>query len=134
MSVEGTGTHQLGFWRVPIMLVVQICILIKVGIKNGHLDLHNLVYPVAKLGAAKQLEHIDVEERPYVQSLILRETGLEKFGTYAAKGCLCKTSENRVVTIYDVVFPGQCLFCICTTTGCCLVRIYGSHEWEPVNY
>jgi hypothetical protein len=44
------------------MLVVQMCILIKVGIKNGHLDHHNLVYPVAKLGAANQLEHIDVEE------------------------------------------------------------------------
>jgi len=99
------------------MLVVQMCIMIKVGIKNGHVDLHNLVYPVAKLGAAKQLEHIDVEERPYVQSLILRETGLEKFGTNAAEGCLCETSVNRIGTIYDMVFPGQCLFRICTTTG-----------------
>jgi hypothetical protein len=71
----------MDFGEFRIMIVVQMCILIKVGIRNWHLDLHNLVYPVAKLGAAKQLEHIDVEERPYVQSLILRETGLEKFGS-----------------------------------------------------
>ena len=111
-----------------------MCLLIKVGIKNGHVDFHNLVYPVANLGAAKQLEHIDVEERPYVLSLIVKETGLDKFGTNAAKGCLCETSENRVGNIYDVVFPGQCLFCHCTTTGRCLVKIYGSHEWIPLTY
>ena len=116
------------------MLVVQMCVMIKVGIKNGHVDLHNLVYPVATLGAAKQLEHIDVEERPYVQSLILRETGLEKFGKNSAEGNLCETSESRVGTIYDVVFIGQCLFHPCTTTGCCRVKIYGSHEWVPITY
>ena len=56
------GHDDLDFGEFRLMLVVQMCTLIKVGIKNGHIDLHNLVYPVAKLGAAKQLAHIDVEE------------------------------------------------------------------------
>jgi len=128
------GHTNLDFGEFQIMLVVQMCLLIKVGIKNGHVDFHNLVYPVANLGASKQLEHIDVEERPYVLSLIVKETGLDKFGTNAAEGCLCKTSENRVGNIYDVVFPGQCLFCHCATTGRCLVKIYGSNEWTPLTY
>ena len=128
------GHDDLDFGEFRLMLVVQMCTLIKVGIKNGHLDLHNLVYPVAKLGAAKQLAHIDVEERPYVQSLITRETGLHQFGTNAAEGCLCETSDNRIGTIHDIVFPEQCLFCHCLTTGQCLVKLYGSHEWVPIIY
>jgi len=128
------GLSNLDFGEFRIMLLVQMCLLIKVGIKNGHVDLNNIVYPVADLGASKQLEHIDVEERPYVLSLIIREMGLEKFGTNAAEGCLCETSENRVGKIFDVVFPGMCLFCICFTTGCCLVKTYGSHEWIPLMY
>ena len=49
------------------MMLVQMCVLIRVGIKKGHVDLHNLVYPVSGLGAARQLEHIkDPEDRRYV--------------------------------------------------------------------
>jgi hypothetical protein len=72
------------------MLVVQMCLLIKVGIKNGNVNFHNLVYPVANLGAAKQLEHIDVEERPYVLSLIVKETGWTSSEQMPPKGVCAK--------------------------------------------
>jgi hypothetical protein len=61
---------------------------------TGHKDLHNLVYPVSSLGAAKQLKHILPENRPYVLNLILKEMGLEEYGTNAVEGSLCKTSED----------------------------------------
>jgi hypothetical protein len=69
-----------------------------------------------------------MEERPYVLNLITRETGLQQFGKNDAKGCLCERSDKHIGTIYDVVFPGQCPFCHCTTTGQCLVKFCGSYE------
>jgi len=56
------GFHNFNFGEFCIMLAVQICCLAKV-VVCGHKDLHNLVYPVSKLGAARQLGHIDEHER-----------------------------------------------------------------------
>lgn len=117
------------------MMLVQMCVLIRVGIKKGHVDLHNLVYPVSDLGAAEQLKHIkDPEDRQYVVYHVVQQTGLEQFGTNAAEGSLCETSEKRYRHIFDVFFPGQCLFAICTTTGRHFVKFYGSAEWVPLTY
>jgi hypothetical protein len=44
----------------------MICIQICCNIVEGHKDLHNLVYSVASLGAAVQLEHIFPSKRHYV--------------------------------------------------------------------
>jgi hypothetical protein len=87
------GLTKLDFVEFWIVIVVQICCLIKVEI-TGHADLHNLVYPVASLGAAKQLVHVDHHDRPYFLSIIIYETGLEDFGTNAREGCLCKFWES----------------------------------------
>jgi hypothetical protein len=117
------------------MMLVQMCVLIRVGIKKGHVDLHNLVYPVSGLGAAEQLKHIkDPEDRQYVVEHIVKQTGLEEFGTNAAEGCLCETSDKRYTHIFDVFMKGQCLFAMCTTTGQHLVKLYGSSEWVPIVY
>ena len=110
------------------MIIVQICCLIKVGI-TGHADLHNLVYPVSSLGAAKQLKDVTPEDRPYVLHLILKEVGLTEYGTNAAEGSLCKTSEGRVGKIFDHVFPGQMLFCH-APDGKNLLKRYSSGVWE----
>ena len=53
-----------------------------------------VVYPVSSLGAAKQLKHILPENRPYVLNLVLKEMGLEEYGTNAVEGSLCETSER----------------------------------------
>lgn len=118
-----------------LMMLVQMCVLIRVGIKKGHVDLHNLVYPVSGLGAARQLEHIkDPEDRQYVVEHIVKQTGLEEFGTNAAEGSLCETSDKWYTHIFDVFMKGQCLFAMCTTTGRHLVKFYGSSEWVPIVY
>jgi hypothetical protein len=78
------------------MLVIQICVMAGI-IVRGHKDLHNLVYPVAKLGAAKQLEHIFTHECLMVFKRIVTEFGMDGYGTDTAEGMLCKTSEEHVV-------------------------------------
>jgi len=93
------------FW---LMLVVQICCLVKVIVK-GHKDLHNLVYPVASLGAAAQLSHVHASERPDILDLIVRENGLKDYGRNSAEGSLCKMSEKRIGKIFDYMFLGQLL-------------------------
>lgn len=103
------GHTKLDLAEFRIMIIVQLCCLIKVGIE-GHKDLHNLVYPVKSLGAAKQLEHVHPDNRQYVLHLILKETSLEEHGTNAAEGSLCETSEKRVGNIFDHVFQGQMIF------------------------
>lgn len=129
------GHTDLDLAEFRLMVLVQMCVLIGVGIKKGHVGLHNLVYPVAGLGAAEQLKHIeDPEDRQYVVDHIVKQTGLEQFGTNAAEGCLCETSEKRYRHIFDVFCRGQCLFAICTTTGRNLVKFYGSAEWVPLVY
>jgi hypothetical protein len=87
------GYNKLDLAEFCIMIIVQICCHIKVGITE-HKDLHNMVYPVSSLGAAKQLKHILPENRPYVLNLILKEMGLEEYGTNTVEGSLCKTSED----------------------------------------
>jgi hypothetical protein len=58
------GLAKLDFAEFRIMISVLICCLAKV-VVNGHRNLNNLVYPVGKLGAAKQLSHLkNVGKRP----------------------------------------------------------------------
>jgi hypothetical protein len=120
--------NKLDLAEFCIMIVMQICYLIKVGI-TGHKDLHNLVFPVLSLGAAKQLKHVLPENRPYILNLILKEMGLEEYGTNTAEGSLCETSEDRVRNIFDHVFPGQMQFCH-GPNGKNLLKHYGSNDWK----
>jgi hypothetical protein len=57
------GYNKLDLAEFCIMIIVQICCPIKVGI-TGHKDLHNLVYPVSSLGwCSKAVEaHIAREQ------------------------------------------------------------------------
>jgi len=127
------GHKDLDLGEFRLMMLVQMCVLIRVGIKKGHVDLHNLVYPVATLGAAKQLEHIkDPVDRQFVVDHIVQQTGLEEYGTNAGEGALCETSEKRQTHIVDAFFYGQCLFGISTTTGQHFVKFFGSSEWVPL--
>ena len=111
------------------MIAVQICCLGKVMVK-GHLNLNNLVYPVASLGAAGQLSHLkDKSERPEILNTIICEMEVEEYGTNAAEGLLCETSEGRVGNIFDYVFYGQMLFRI-SKEGKNLLKQFGSITWE----
>lgn len=93
-----------------MLIAVQICCLGKVVVK-GHPNLNNLVYPVASLGAARQLSHLkDKSERLEILNTIICEMKVEEYGTNAAEGLLCEMSEGRVGNIFDYVFYGQTLF------------------------
>lgn len=122
---KGFKNFEIGEFR--IMIILQICCHAKVGI-TGHKDLLSLVYPVSKLGAAEQLNHVNAGDRPYVLRLILKETGLEAYGTNGAEGSLCETSLNRVCKIYDVVYPHQMQFRI-GADGRNWFKKYGSDVW-----
>ena len=113
-----------------LMLVVQICCLAGVVVKP-HKDLHNLVYPVSSLGAAKQLEHVPRGERGIVLDTVIRQFGMEEFGHNAGEGMLCETSETRVGKIFDVVFRGQHQFTF-GVNGDQLVKEYGKREWVNI--
>lgn len=104
------GHTRLELGEFRLMIIVQICCLIKVGVK-GHEDLRSLVYPVANLGAATQLKNVTPGDRPYVLTLITKAAGLgEDEGTNPGEGLLCEMSETRCTHIFDVVLPGQFLF------------------------
>jgi hypothetical protein len=127
------GWHDNGFKTFDIgefqlMICIQICCYASIIVK-GHKDLHNVVYPVASLGAAAQLEHIFPSKRPYVQEIIMGENGLEDYGLNGVEGSLCKTSESRVGKIFDYVFRYQHQFCIGKDGGN-LVKCYNSDKWE----
>jgi hypothetical protein len=123
------GLAKLDFAEFRIMIAVQICCLAKVMV-NGHRNLNNLVYPVGKLGAAKQLSHLkNVGERPEMINTIKREMDVDEYGTNASEGLLCETSEDRVGNIFDYVFYGQMLF-IVSKEGKNLLKWFGSSEWE----
>jgi hypothetical protein len=79
---------------------MQTCCIIKVSVKQGHKDMHNLVCPVASLGAAEQLKHLKPHKRSYVLGHIGNKMGLEQYGMNASKGSLCETSETCVGKIF----------------------------------
>jgi len=117
------------FAEFRLMVAVQICCLAKVVVK-GHKNLHNLVYPVAGLGAAEQLKHVDATERPTVLKLIHKESGMEAYGYNACEGHLCETAEHRVGKMFDFVFIGQSLFCHGLEFGENFVKEYLSDTWQ----
>jgi hypothetical protein len=61
---------------------------------------------------------------------IVTEFEMDGYGTDVAEGMLCKTSEERVTRILDVVMKGQYLFTLCTDTGKQLMKPYGSRYWQ----
>jgi hypothetical protein len=123
---KGFKMFDIGEFR--LMICVQICCYARIIVK-GHKDLHNLIYPVASLGAAAQLEHIYPSERPYVQEIIMRENVLEDYGLNCVEGSLCETSESRVGNIFDYVFRYIHQFCIGKYGGN-FVKHYNSDKWE----
>ena len=52
------GLDRLGFVKFRMMIALQICCLTKV-VLEVHANLNNLVCPVASLGAAKQVDHLE---------------------------------------------------------------------------
>jgi len=117
------------FVEFRLMVAVQICCLAKVVVK-GHKNLHNLVYPVAGLGAAEQLKHVDAADRPTVLKIVGKESGTEAFGFNGSEGHLCKTAEHHVGKMFDFVFLGQSLFCHGTEFGENIVKEYLSDTWR----
>jgi len=61
---------KLDFSEFRLMMAVQMCCLSGIVVK-GHKNLNNLVYPVKTSGAAKQLKHLDNDERQAMQMRIL---------------------------------------------------------------
>jgi hypothetical protein len=91
------------------MMANQLCCLAGIVMK-GHKNLNNLVYPVKSLGAAKQLEHLDNDERETMQMRILQDFQLEAYGFNVYEGHLCKTSIEHVCSIMDYYFFGMSQF------------------------
>jgi hypothetical protein len=86
---------------------------------------------VSNLGVAEQLKHVPSEEWPRVLNHILTEFGLEDYGTNAAEGSLCETSEKCVCKIMDYVFEYQYQFMF-GNDGSQLVKPYNSSVWEKI--
>jgi len=121
-----TGTDLREF---QILLAVQICCLAK-AVTKGHENLHNLIYPVAHLGVASQLDHVTPHERPDVLKYIINETGVSQYKLNTGEGYLCEMAVNQFGKIFDYVFLGQSLFCNGTEKGENLVKNFGSDTWE----
>jgi hypothetical protein len=86
---------------------------------------------VSNLGVAEQLKHVPSEEWPRVLNHILTEFGLEDYGTNAAEGSLCETSEKHVCKIMDYVFKYQYQFMF-GNDGSQLVKPYNSSVCEKI--
>jgi hypothetical protein len=114
-----------------LMIIVQICCLINLVIKS-HEDLHNLVYPVLSLGAAKQLEHVQPGDRFYVLNLIMKRFMLRHLGMNGCEGSLCETSDIRVGNMYDVVYYSQMIFEMASDDGSSHVKHWSAAEFETI--
>jgi hypothetical protein len=121
------GLSNLDFSKFHLMMAIQICCLAGIVVK-GHKNLNNLVYPVKSLGAAKQLEHLDNDERETMQTRILQDFQLEAYGFNASEGHLCETSIERVCSIMDYYFFGMSQFRI-GSDGRHLKRLFGDSQW-----
>jgi len=121
--------YDLDIGEFCLMLIIQTLCLAGVVVK-GHKDLYNLVYPVHNLGAAKQLGHIGISDRPGMLHYLSAETGHEAFGTDGSEGKLCETAVNRVCRISDYVMKGMMLMSFSTEDGSHIFKEYGSGLWE----
>jgi len=124
---DGHSDVELAEFR--LMIIVQICCLINLVVKSNK-DLHNLVYPVSSLGAAKQLEHVQPGDRFYVLNLIMKRFMLRHLGTNGCKGSLCETSDIRVGNMYDVVYYGQIIVKMASDDGSSHVKHWSAAEFE----
>ena len=129
-AVKDKTKCRTGIGEFRFMMILQICCMAGI-MQKGHKDLHNLVYPVASLGAAEQLEHVDRKDRPAVLHCIISECHLEDYGTNAGEGTLCETSESRVTNIFDYIMKGMFQFMF-DQDGNHLVKMYGKSCWEKM--
>ena len=113
-----------------LMIIVQILILCGVCPVTDRNKL-SIVYPVAGLGAANQLAHIERHLRPMITARISQEFKLQKHGANAVECCLCETSLTRLGKILDYFIKGQSLFYI-NSDGVLLVKHYGTNIWIPL--
>jgi len=110
------------------MMAVQMLCLAGIVVK-GHKNLNNLVYPVQKLGAAKQLEDLNNDERQCMQMRIVDDFELHEYGSNSSEGYLCETSMKRVCEIFDYLFYAMSQFRI-GSDGRHLKRWFGESKWE----
>ena len=137
-SVEARVRETLDLWKgykcdigeFRIMMIVQICALASYLQRGKHLL--NIVYPVAKLGAAAQLVFVPEGQRQEVIERILQEFDLVRFGTNAAESLLCETSATRVGKTHESFMRGQHLFMLEPETGRPIIKRCGTADWEPV--
>ena len=92
-------------------------------------NVHNIVCPVASLGADAQLEHIDRDLREAVTKHISNEFSLPAFGSACVESLLCESSFSRVGKIWEHFIQGQHLFWT-TEEGVPMVKRCGEEEWE----
>ena len=97
----------------------------------SHSNNKNVVYPVAGLGAAKQLAHLERSLRKMVTERIKTEMNLHDHGDDSVECCLCETSETRLGEIFDYFIRFQSLFYL-SPLGVALVKHYGETKWTAV--
>ena len=133
-ACEKWACMETDFSEFRLMIVVQILVLAGVVVRD-HPRLNDLVYPVAKLGAAEQLQHIQPEDRPLIHNRIMSEFNTEDCGESGVEGTLCESSDSRVTNIYDYFFrgpkTGQDIFTF-SPTGQRLRKPYGSNQYLVV--
>jgi hypothetical protein len=66
---------------------------------------------------------------PVVLNHIITEFDLQDYGTNAAEGILCETSETLFTSIFDYVMKGTYQFMI-DKDGGHFVKPYGKSTWE----
>ena len=110
---------------------VQILVHCKIR-SVAHADNLNLVYPVAGLGAEKQLKHLELGLRHMVTERISQQFRLKAHGSNANEGCLCETSESRLGEILDYFIRGQSLYYL-SAEGKAMVKEYAKTEWVEVS-
>lgn len=75
--------------------------------------------------------HQKLNQHAEVLNRVITEFGLQDYGTNAAEGILCESSETRVTNIFDYVMKGMYMFEI-DTDGHRLVKPYGKSTWEKM--
>jgi len=103
-NLREKGYMKTDFAKFQSMVAVQICCLAKVVVK-GHKNLHNLVYPVSKLGAAAQLSLVHASSRKTRRA---KSHHQRKWTGEIWLQSLCKTLETCFCNIFDYVFLDRC--------------------------
>jgi len=131
-TIKNWAGYRCEIGEFRLMLAVQLCVLCGIVIKP-HPNLRNMVYPVATLGAAKQLQHLSGgRSRESLLELILTEFKLDEWGLNCPESLLCETAENRVTLIKDYFFKYQSLHTLAEDGFACR-KEYGSTVWKKIH-